>query len=146
MVSERDAVDNASAEPGGGLIEYREFMGARMPGATRELVDIVAGGSPEQRCQFDVIPRDDVDSKKFRRQCCVERVILVRQSNEKTRRSDTDLRCKADQTSGPLVALAGGDDKHRVVEFADQCVECACAVVVRVAGCSSSPVGAFADQ
>src|SRR5689334_13555336 len=50
-------------------------------------------------------------------------LILVRQSDEESRRTDADLAGEADQATGSRAAGARGDDEHRIVQHGDKLLE-----------------------
>ena len=101
---------------------------ALVPGAARELVDLVAGLAAEQLGQRGRVLGHAVDAEQLGIAAAAVGAVVVREADREARRVDARLGREADQAAERLAAGAGGDDEHRVLEAADERVEGGCGV------------------
>lgn len=123
MVAERVAGLDGGGEPVVAVVEDGKAMRAFVPGAVSELVCVVAGLTAEELRQLSGGGGDEVDGHGVGLLSEPGGAVLVRQADEEPRWIDAALGGEADQAAGELLALAGGDDEHRVVKLADQLLE-----------------------
>jgi hypothetical protein len=87
-----------------------------MPRRPRELVYAITGLAAEQPRQFAMRPRQQMDGQMRRVLRNPVGVVLVGQADQEPRRPDADLAGEPHETARAMVADAGGDDVHRIVE------------------------------
>src|ERR1700722_11637307 len=99
VVTEREAVENLSGEPGCRVIEDRWGRWTEVPGAAVELVDLVAGLAAEQFHDVDMFGVKHVYCQVGGVRRHSERVVLRGQSAQKPGRMDAGLTGEAHQES-----------------------------------------------
>src|ERR687885_1371064 len=121
VVAGDEALDDPPDEPVRQPGDDRHAVRALVPLAAGELVDVVAGLTPEQLGDLLAVGRDEMDAEVLRAPGDTVGAVLVRQAGEEPRRLDADLRREADQAPRAL-AVAGyrRDDEHRVVQLAHE--------------------------
>src|SRR3954469_16769660 len=125
VVAEPEALEHASREPAGHVVEHRDPLRALAPVTKLELVELVAGLAAEQFGQIPLSAPQEVHDDSRRAADHVERAVLLRDADEKAWRVDARLRREADQAAAALtVGRERGDDEHRRVEPADEFLEC----------------------
>ena len=123
VVARRQTFEDAPGEPVRTLVEYRYTFGPFVPGASFELVDLIAGLGTEQRDEIFSARRDEMHSNELgmlRDSVCV---VLLRKADQEADGLDRALRCEADQATGTLAACGHRNDVHRVVDLSDPVVD-----------------------
>src|SRR5262249_53036885 len=101
------------------VVEERQRVGALVPGAASELVDLVSSLSPEELRQPEPVDGGPVDGKRLRPERHPEGVVAPGEADEEVGGPDARLGGEPDEASGALAAGRGGDDVDRVVERRD---------------------------
>ena len=78
---------------------------------------------PKSSARSRRVGRDAVDRERRGVAAAAIRAVLAREADREARRIDARLRGEADEAAQALVARAGGDDEHRVLEVPDDRVE-----------------------
>jgi hypothetical protein len=61
VIAEGKTLQDPSTEPGSGVVEYRQAVGAVPPCTAGELVDVVAGLTAEQPGEIEMLAAEDVN-------------------------------------------------------------------------------------
>jgi hypothetical protein len=85
VVADVVAVEHLTDEPSGRVVEDRQSVRARVPGAARELVGAVASLAAEQPGEFAVLPRHKVHGEMVGAVCDPVGVVAFRQTDEERR-------------------------------------------------------------
>src|SRR5258705_494059 len=123
VVADVVAAQHLTDEPSGGVVEDWYPVRARVPGAARELVGPVPGLAAEETGEFAVLPWHKMHRKMLGPLGHPVGVVAFRQSHHEPRRANAYLTGEPDEAARRLVADAGGDDKHRIIEQGDQSLE-----------------------
>src|SRR5919201_4576804 len=123
VVARVQAPDDASDEPVRAALDDRYAAGTLVPGAVRELVDLVARLPAEQVGEVAGVGRHPVHRQVLGAATQPIGPVEVREAHEEPRGVDARLGGEADQAPRPLTVHGRRDDEHRVVEVADERVE-----------------------
>jgi phosphoribosylaminoimidazole-succinocarboxamide synthase len=123
VVAEIKPFQYPPGEPVPALLQDRQSGGAGPPGATGELVHLVAGTATEQLGQRLGSPRHKVHGHRLGGGRHPRGVVLTRQADQEAWRVDAALAAKSDQATSLPLASAHGDDQHRVLKLPDKLTE-----------------------
>jgi len=103
-------------------IQQRNAVASGAPRAAIEFVDGVAGLLSEQLGEIAIVGLREVQREGARPLRDAVGVVHLRDPHRPPRWVDAALRVEAHEASGQLAVRRGGDDEHRLVEFARQLV------------------------
>ena len=91
VIAQFEPVDDATGEPGRGVVEHRDSERPLRPLAQRELVDLVTGAPAEQFRDLTVPAFDEMDHQALRIPGHSEGVVAFGQPDQKPPRVDAGL-------------------------------------------------------
>jgi hypothetical protein len=135
VITDVVAIQHDAGEPAGRVVENGQSVRAGVPSAASEFVGFIARLPAEQQGELAALALDQVHRTMVGVRGYPICVIALGQSDEGSRRVDTDLACEADQAASRLLSSPSGDDRHRIVDQGNQLPErCGDRFVARVVG------------
>ena len=115
VIAKVETLDDSSDEPGHGAVEYRDAGRTFGPGASLELVDLVAGLAAEQLDDVVSLASKDVHGEVSGGFGDAPRSVLDRDRHEESRRVDARLGGESNDAAGALATGRRRDDVERRV-------------------------------